>query len=160
MGYWNFIRSRSRRLRELSRREAALLGAALALLPVTAIGLQLAGFQRLHRWLQHCGPRRTRGIVPGPENAAYEAARMVTAAARYSLIGKTCLPQAMVLSFLLQRMGLDGELRIGVRQESRELKAHAWVEWEGRILNDMADVHERYAAFAGPICPALGGSGT
>src|SRR5262245_1612184 len=154
----NFIRNKGRRLRELSGREWALLGAAVALLPVTAIGLRLLGLQRYQSWMTRWA-RRHRGTAGHTEIAAKEAARMVAVAARYGLLGKTCLPQALVLSFLLQRMGLNGDLRIGIRQDGDELKAHAWIERQGQALNDTADVHERFAPFAVPICPALGGAG-
>ena len=157
MAYSTFLRSRIQRVRDLSGREWALLGTSLVLLPVMAIGLRLAGFQKWQSWLHLAGSRRRRGTVADPEFAAKEAARMVAVAARFSLMGRTCLPRAMVLSCLLQRMGLHGDLRIGVRQEGEGLKAHAWIEQQGEVLNDSADVHERFAAFAGPISPALEG---
>jgi transglutaminase superfamily protein len=157
MGCFKFLRNKTRRMRELSAREWALLGASLFLLPVTAIGLRLLGLQRyqlsMMRWA-----RPKHGTVGDSEIAATQAARMVAVAARYTLLGRTCLPRALVLSFLLQRMGLRSDLRIGVRQEGDELKAHAWIERHGQALNDTADVHERFAAFAGPICPVLGGA--
>jgi hypothetical protein len=156
MGWLKFIRNKAQRLRELSGREWALLGASMVLLPVTAIGLRLLGFQR-YQSLMTGWMRLDYGAPGDAELAAKQAARMVAVAARYSLVGRTCLPRALVLSFLLQRMGLKSDLRIGVRQEGDELKAHAWIERQGRALNDTADVHERFAAFAGPICPALGG---
>jgi hypothetical protein len=159
MGCLKFIRSKRNRLRELTGRERALLGTALVLLHVTTIGMRLVGFHRYQAWLTRWGTGRKRSAVPDAEVAARQAAQMVAVAARYSLFGKTCLPQAIVLSFLLQRMGLNGDLRIGVRQEGNELKAHAWIERQGQVLNDSTDVHQRFAAFAGPICPALGGTG-
>jgi hypothetical protein len=153
-----FVRNKAKRLQQLSGREWALLGAAMVLLPVTALGLRLLGFQRYQSWMTGRAGR-SRGAAGDAESAARQSARMVAIAARYSLMGRTCLPRALVLSFLLQRMGLDGDLRIGVRQEGDELQAHAWIERQGQALNDTADVHERFAAFAGPICPALGGAG-
>jgi hypothetical protein len=159
MGFAKSVLRKIQHVRRLSGRERALLGTSLVLLPVTAICLRLAGFQQWQFWLHSWGARKKGGAVDDPEMAAREAAHIVAVAARYSLIGRTCLPQAMVLSFLLQRMGLKGDLRIGVRQEGKELKAHAWIEQQGHILNDSADVHERFAAFAGPISPALGGTG-
>jgi hypothetical protein len=155
MGFLKSICNKTQRLRELSGREWTLLGAALVVLPVTVLGLRILGFQRYQSWMTKW-PRRNHGAVGDAELAAKQAARMVAVAARYSPLGRTCLPQALVLSFLLQRMGLNGDLRIGVRQEGDELKAHAWIERHGQALNDTADVHERFAAFSGPICPVLG----
>jgi hypothetical protein len=46
------------------------------------------------------------------------------------------------------------ELRIGVRKSAGALEAHAWVEYQGLVLNDRDDVCQRFAAFARPLVPA------
>ena len=51
----------------------------------------------------------------------------------------TCLVRAIALELLLRRSGRPAELRIGVAKEAGELKAHAWVEAEGRLLLEDAD---------------------
>ena len=84
---------------------------------------------------------------------ARATARLVQAAARYGLFRPTCLPQSLVLCWLLRRQGLAGELRIGVRPEPSRLEAHAWVEFQGRPLNDGADVARRFAPFPREIIP-------
>ncbi|MBW1895561.1 MAG: lasso peptide biosynthesis B2 protein, partial [Deltaproteobacteria bacterium] len=43
------------------------------------------------------------------------------------------------------------DLRIGVRKEANQLKAHAWVEYQGFVLNDTFDVQNRYSPFEGSI---------
>jgi hypothetical protein len=54
---------------------------------------------------------------------------------RRTLRGKPCLTEGMATRLLLGRRGLPTELRIGVLlPEHGRLKAHAWVEHEGRIL--------------------------
>jgi len=47
---------------------------------------------------------------------------------------------------------------IGVRKATGRFEAHAWVELRGVVLNDSADVRERFAAFDRAIRPARGGS--
>ena len=84
---------------------------------------------------------------------ARATARLVQAAARYGLFRPTCLPQSLVLWWLLRRQGLAGELRIGVRPEPSRLEAHAWVEFQGQPLNDGADVARRFAPFPREIIP-------
>lgn len=46
----------------------------------------------------------------------------------------TCLTQAMAARVLLSVYGYGADLRIGVARESHRLKAHAWLEKEGRVL--------------------------
>ena len=36
----------------------------------------------------------------------------------------------------MERQGYQPQLRIGVRKEGKELKAHAWVEFGGQVIND------------------------
>jgi hypothetical protein len=47
----------------------------------------------------------------------------------------TCLAQALTAQFLLQQAGHQACLHIGVADaEEGDIKAHAWVESQGRIL--------------------------
>lgn len=64
----------------------------------------------------------------------------------------------MTLWWLLRREGVDPELRIGARKESGKFEAHAWVELDGQVLNDGAEVHQHYARFDAPIVAADAGS--
>lgn len=66
----------------------------------------------------------------------------------------TCLARSLTLQLLLQRQGIPGELRIGVRPSGPDdeegpgtLLFHAWIEVAGTPVNDGADVGERYATF-------------
>lgn len=65
----------------------------------------------------------------------------------------------MVLWWLLHRRGVGSNLLIGVRRRpgspsgSRTLDFHAWVEHDGVVLNDVADVRDRFATFSHPIAP-------
>lgn len=47
----------------------------------------------------------------------------------------SCLTQALAMLVLLNRFGHSSELRIGVvKNDADRLKAHAWVECEGKIV--------------------------
>jgi len=52
----------------------------------------------------------------------------------------TCLTQAMAARMLLSIYGHKADLRIGVLREDDDLKAHAWLEKDGRVL------------IGGPVC--------
>jgi len=41
-------------------------------------------------------------------------------------------------------------LKLGVRLEQQNLLAHAWVEWQGRPLNDPEHVVPQYAELSRP----------
>jgi hypothetical protein len=70
---------------------------------------------------------------------------MVAAAAEYGPYRASCLPQALVLQWLLRRDGIRGELRYGVKKLNHAVTAHCWVELEGEPLIDSPVVHRHFA---------------
>lgn len=61
--------------------------------------------------------------------------RAVQIAARYTPGGAKCLAKALTTQILLNRYGYSHKLCIGVAKgESQQLEAHAWIEYQGRVL--------------------------
>ena len=54
-----------------------------------------------------------------------------------------CLQRSAATACLLKDSGVSAQLVIGVQQIP--FKAHAWVEVEGRVVNDKPYMHEMYA---------------
>ena len=51
---------------------------------------------------------------------------------------------------LLRRRGIDSDVRIGVRGDTQgEIQAHAWLEWNGEVINDAGDVASQYLPLTG-----------
>jgi len=65
---------------------------------------------------------------------------LVQLAVRRLPLASACLSRSLVLWALLRAQGVDSELRFGVRRVGDDLEAHAWVEHQGRPLNDAGDV--------------------
>ena len=79
------------------------------------------------------------------------AAQMVAVACRRHPIRSSCLPRTLVLWSFLRRRGIDADVRIGVRCGNEdEFQAHAWLEWNGEVLNDAAEVGSQYLPFRRP----------
>lgn len=65
-----------------------------------------------------------------------------------TLRGPKCLTRSMVAWFLLRRRGFDAVLRLGVPLETGgTFEAHAWVELDGLVVWEPADVQERFGPF-------------
>jgi len=128
----------------LSRDEhVALVQAALAV-PAVALSLRVIGFNRVQRWLERASARR--GAPQPPAEAVVRISVLsLNRVKQYSLFRGNCLSQSLALAWLLRRRGLTPTLRLGVRRPGPRLDAHAWVEFEGRVLNDTEDVHTRFA---------------
>jgi len=129
------------RLASLPGQERRLLVSALVLVAATRAALPLVPFRRLQALAQRAStPRAGVGASragPSPERVAWA----VGVAARY-VPDATCLAQALALQRLLSRYGHRAELRIGVAKEDGDLKAHAWLEREGKILIGAAGASE------------------
>ena len=62
--------------------------------------------------------------------------RWVNLAANRPFPWARCLQRSLALCLWMERKGYQPQLRIGVRKEGKELKAHAWVEFGGQVIND------------------------
>lgn len=77
---------------------------------------------------------------------AREAARIVSIAAGHGVYRATCLRKSMLVWWFLRREGIQSRICFGVRMTDRLLEAHAWVEWDGIVLNDSIHVSQGYKA--------------
>jgi hypothetical protein len=144
------------RVWHLSSTERWVLVQALILLPLTSLTLRFMGLQRWQTTLARLAPVRNSTIKtdePALLHHGRAIARLVEAAARHGLYRATCLPRSLTLWWLLRRSGIDSALCIGVRKEETRFEAHAWEELCGTVLNDSADVRQRFTAFDLAISP-------
>jgi len=120
------------------------------LLPIVATSLKTVGLRRTQSWLGRDGLGPT--VPPTEQTRANvrRAAQMLTVACRRQPLRSSCLPRTIVLWSLLRRRGIDTDIRIGVRGDTEpKFQAHAWLEWNGEVLNDAADVGSQYLPFNG-----------
>ncbi|MEO6723811.1 MAG: lasso peptide biosynthesis B2 protein [Blastocatellia bacterium] len=146
--------SRLRKLQLLSGQQRWWLVQAIFLLPINAVAFGLLGlkdWQRVLVWLASAF-RTSHGNAGLAQ--ANRVAGMVELAARCGFLKANCLQRSLTLWWMLKRLGLHGELKIGVRLNQQQCEAHAWVEYLGCVLNDSTDVSERFAPFAGAIFTA------
>jgi hypothetical protein len=110
------------------RERRILIESAIWLLLVR-LGLWLLPFQVLRQWLSRAA--NPRALTQTPADTIVWAVKQ---ASRY-VPRATCLTQALAAQVMLRREGFPAQVRIGVALNSKsELKAHAWLESEGKIL--------------------------
>lgn len=69
-------------------------------------------------------------------------------ATQLPLISSGCLVKSMVLRLFLRRKGILTDLRIGHRfDETQGFQAHAWLEYQGSVINDGDSVNVDYKQF-------------
>ena len=147
-----WLRRRLRQLTALRRlppdERAGLLSAWALLIMVDAL-CQSIGARRCLRGLRWMAAVSGRALAPS--DWALRQAEFVSRAARHTPRPTTCLIRAIALWFLLTRRGIACEVKIGVQKTPDALRAHAWVEWQGRPLLEAADIGRQYAAFERPL---------
>jgi len=133
-----------------------MLAQAPIALPLAALGLHRFGLRRVQSFLDRRPGKRVPPVDPSIRQAELERlAWIVKVASMYGAWPANCLQRSVVLWWFLRRRGHDGDLRIGVRRDklTGALDFHAWLECEGRVLNDQPDVRQRYATFDRAIAP-------
>ncbi|MDJ1184128.1 lasso peptide biosynthesis B2 protein [Roseofilum casamattae] len=141
---------------QLDRGARGLVLQALVLLLFVALSLKTSGLKVTQNRLGYWLPAQVNGDRPNEDEREQlervrAIAQSVRIAAKYCQPWAKCLQKSLVLWSLLTRQGIESDLRIGVRRESGEFQAHAWVEWQGFALNDARDVRDRYSTFEHPI---------
>ena len=125
-----------RRVLALERAERRLLLRAFIALARVDLTLRVAGFRRLAARARLGAPPAGGRDEAAALGRARRYARTIDMAARHHVVPARCLHRSLVLHEWLRRDGLPGELRIGVRKEGEALRAHAWVELDGQVVND------------------------
>jgi len=74
---------------------------------------------------------------------------------RMRIIPASCLVESFTLWWMLRRRRIPADLRIGVRTITGIFESHAWVELDGTVLNDIAQVAAIYSAV--DVSPLLNG---
>lgn len=117
------------------------------LLPWVALRLRMQGFQVTKSSLVRTSLKKSDSKQSEMETQTALTARMVRAAARHGFGNPSCLEESLVLLHLLNEQGIAAHLRIGVKKNIPQFEAHAWVEYEGRALNESEALHDHYAPF-------------
>jgi hypothetical protein len=137
-------RRRAAKAATLSGRDWRVLAESMGTLLTVGLGLRGRSFSRMAAWATR--------VDPGPALSHAEVERvawLVDVAARGTRF--KCLVRSLTLSRVLARRGVATSVQIGVRPGDRELQAHAWVEWNGRILNDSVAHVREYAPLDRPV---------
>ncbi len=124
-----------------SRNWRQRLGTALAFLALVVVDgvMKLAGFGSFYRIVRSFPALGTAG---GSERRIESICQAVDRAASLYFKRAWCLQRSATAACLLRLRGVPAELVIGVRK--MPFYAHAWVEVDGRVVNDSPVVQSRY----------------
>jgi hypothetical protein len=104
------------------------------LLAFVRLGLWLLPFQTLRRVLS----KTSQVFYQSHQGDIADIKTIVWAVDRssYYMLGQVkCLARALTTQVLMHQYGYLGQLQIGVvKAESGELEAHAWIEYQGKVV--------------------------
>ena len=127
----------------MSSSERWLAFQAFLLLLITVVILPLVGFRRWQTILKKFLPQNnSAGNKENFFERSVTTGRMVQIASNQLPCRTTCLHRSVVLWWLLTRQSIDCDLQIGVRKESGELLAHAWIECFGVRLGEHPETNQ------------------
>jgi hypothetical protein len=128
-------------------RDRRLTFRLLLLLPACSAALRLGGFRRAYgaaEWLSARSVRRP----PGGSRTPQQITDLVVHVNRHVLPYQSkCLLESLALWYLLRRCGYDATFCLGARTLLGPFEAHAWVELNGKVLNDAPNVRDVYEPF-------------
>ena len=156
MGFYKSLRRKAETWHSFSKSDRALLINAVFLLPIVATSLKTVGLRRTQSWLARHPLATTPPSTEQMRANVRRTAQMVAAACRWYPFRSDCLPRTIILWSLLRRRGINADVRIGVRCDTQgEFQAHAWLEWNGEVINDAGDVATQYLPFNRPVLDSI-----
>lgn len=127
-----------------------LYAPVLFLLPLTTLSIHLFGFKRMYDFTRRMAIFAAKRLPSTriPMSKAEQVAQTITLVnRRLSFYQASCLAESLLLWGILQCYGIGARFCLGVRTITGPLDAHAWVSYQGRILNDIQRVQSIYATF-------------
>lgn len=142
--------SRWQELGPLQPSERWLLLRSAVLLPATTLALRWFGFRRCYVTYARLARRSSHRQLMN-EQDKIQAERIATIIAlaneRYAPHKAMCLSKSLVLWHALRTIGIPANLELGARTITGAFEAHAWVEYDGIVLDDVPNVAQIYEPF-------------
>ena len=115
--------------------------------PVYQLALKALGYERFQRIFISS---RTGGKTPRSIQHAKHQGQLVNMAVGAIAGGDNCLLRSVILSRHLTKRGYAPEVIFGTRKDGSTFQAHSWVEVDGIVINDRADISQSHAIFEAP----------
>ena len=139
---WKLLQHKLYLARQLSLSEWLVMVEAWWALLAYWLAFHWASYERLNE-LSSSNPN-VMIVASSSVDAAERLHRLVGMASRLHLVGMTCLVKASTLRWMLERRKIPAQLRIGANKEAAGIKAHAWVEIQGRIIGEGEEITKKF----------------
>ena len=108
------------------------------------LGLKVWGYEKVLDFVVRRSSRKTRRTPAevDPKILVHSEDAMTAVRRYYYRKQKDCLPRALTTFYLLRGQGVPVSYRLGVKKFP--FAAHSWVEFEGRVVNDLPGQRDQY----------------
>lgn len=127
-----------RALRSIGQLGRARLTEAFVLSGLVPLGFRCLGVPRTQALLRSWALSRPHKKTHDCAYAIRTSSLALRLLRRRKVTAGTCLSRSLILWAILLRQGIHTDLRIGFRKQAGKIEGHAWVEWNGRPLNESA----------------------
>lgn len=151
MNWLKLLQRKIHHFKQLDNTERKLVGQAFVLLWLVSGGLKICKLQIIQSWLARWYPYTEEKTQQTAQRTQIirDSVRRVQLASRYTP-GARCLQRSLALWALLRQQGVESKLKIAVKKDSPTFEAHAWLEYQGYVLNDVSNVQQCFAIFNRP----------
>jgi hypothetical protein len=116
----------------------------------------ILGYACLREIVEKLIPRKS--TVPVHQDSsifqkAQKIAWVVSIAAQHGFYKGTCLRRSLVTWIFLRREQIDSDIFFGVRITDHQLEAHAWVEYQGMVVNDTTEIGSVFRPLVDTLSP-------
>jgi hypothetical protein len=135
------------KLEQLSLRDRKYFISSVILLPIINLALNTLGYHRSRAVLEKIIPVAMVEQRLNDEEilqTANEISFVVSIVAQQGFYKATCLRKTLLTSLFLRREGIQCQIFFGVRMNDRRPEAHAWLEYKGIVVNDIAEIREAF----------------
>jgi len=143
------IARKFRTFRQLDPGLRPLVLEAIVLPLLIRVGFSVLGIPKAPQLLARWAGAKAAKAPERPVDLIVAATRAQRIVKRSLGIEGTCLVRSLALQAMLRRRGVETSLRIGVRKVETALEGHAWLEHDGRPINEVPEVVSTYVLFEG-----------
>ena len=138
-----------RKWRNLTANERRIARTAISNSLSVAAQLRLRGYRPTRDAIE-----QTKTAESGVPVSLQDIGRVTQAVVRRLPWSPNCLERSLVLVRVIRRHSHDEPmLRLGVRRSNGGLEFHAWVEVDGRVAEDSAEIGQTFIPFGGDELP-------
>jgi len=141
MGLLKKLGHKLKRLLSLQVKDYRYLVEAWLVLAWVDLVIRFSRYERWRHWLESAEKNSKK------HQLTFDIASLITLSemvARHHVCPMNCLRRTVAQKLMLARRGIICCVHIGVKNEGNGFEAHSWLSYKGKVLNDSADVSERY----------------